>query len=606
MADGNVSSEVNIAEARKPLRLWPGVAAALLLWLVRFGVPLVKPGEVIIPIFGSLIGAVLIVLWWAFLSRAPWRERVGAILLIAAALALTPRILDKSIATAMMGMMFLFYALPVVATALVLWAVATRRVTGALRWATMIATVVVACAAFTMLRANGISGDGVADFAWRWSKTPEQRLVAQTILPPAVVIPVASVATKIPVETPAVTTHVEEPAPVAAAKSTDNWPGFRGPGRDGIVSGTHIKTDWSTSPPVELWRRPIGPAWSSFAVLGDLIYTQEQRGEDELVTCYNATTGKPVWAHRDAARFWEANAGAGPRATPTLSAGRVYTFGATGILNTLDARDGSVIWSRNAATDTSTKTPGWGFASSPLIYKDMVIVGVSGQLAAYDASTGAPRWVGPTAGDSYSSPQLVSIGGEPQIVLMSGAGATSVSPSDGKLLWQHLWKSDTRIMQPAMTVDGDLLMTSGDAMGGEGMRRLAFVHGPSGWTAEQRWTSTGLKSSFSDAAVLDGHVYGFDGGILACLDLKDGKRAWKGGRYGHGQLVLLRDEAVLLVLSEEGEIVLVKAAPDQFTELAKLPSIEGKTWNHPVVTGDRLLVRNGSEMVAYRLALAPR
>jgi len=146
-------------------------------------------------------------------------------------------------------------------------------------------------------------------------------------------------------------------------------------------------------------------------------------------------------------------------------------------------------------------------------------------------------------------------------------------------------------------------MTSGDAMAGVGLRRLAFVHGPSGWTAEERWTSTGLKSSFSDAAVHDGHVYGFDGGILACLDLKDGKRAWKGGRYGHGQLVLLRDEGVLLVLSEEGEIALVKAAPDQFTELAKLPSIEGKTWNHPVVAGDRLLVRNGSEMVAYRLAL---
>src|SRR5580698_8621733 len=139
MADGNVSSEVNIAEARKPLRLWPGVAAVLLLWLVWFGAPMVRPGEAIIPIFGGMIGAALIVLWWAIFSRAPWTERVGALLLAAAALALTPRILDKSIATGMMGMMFDIYAIPVVASALVLWAVATQRFTGALRWATMVA-----------------------------------------------------------------------------------------------------------------------------------------------------------------------------------------------------------------------------------------------------------------------------------------------------------------------------------------------------------------------------------------------------------------------------------------------------------------------------------
>ena len=161
-------------------------------------------------------------------------------------------------------------------------------------------------------------------------------------------------------------------------------------------------------------------------------------------------------------------------------------------------------------------------------------------------------------------------------------------------------------MQPAVTADGDLLITAGDAMGGSGIRRIAVAHGPAGWTTEERWTSAGLKPSFNDFVVHDGHVFGFDGGIFACIDAKDGKRKWKGGRYGHGQFVLLPDQDVLLVLSEEGELALVKATADQFTELARFPALEGKTWNHPVLVGDRLLVRNGEEMAAFRLSLSGR
>src|SRR5262249_37627369 len=298
------------------------------------------------------------------------------------------------------------------------------------------------------------------------------------------------------------------------------------------------------SPPVALWRRPVGPGWSSFAVRGGLIYTQEQRGPDEVVACYKLTTGEPVWAHRDSARFWESNGGPGPRATPTLNNGRVYAFGATGILNALNARDGAVVWSRNAASDTGTKVPTWGFASSPLVVGDIVIVAVAGELAAYDLGTGAGRWFGPAGGVSYSSPHRLTIDGVTQILLLSGVGVTSVALADGKPLWEHPWKGYP-IVQPALTANGDVLISVSD---NSGIRRLAVVHDPGGWRVEERWTSIGLKPYFNDFVVHKGHAFGFDGSILACIDLEDGKRKWKGGRYGNGQLVLLPDQDLLLVV----------------------------------------------------------
>ena len=563
---------------RQELRLRPGVVIVVLQWLARFGVPLVVPGAVIAGVAGGLFGGLAVVVWWAFFSRAPRSERWGAVVLMVVALVATRPLLHESMAMAGMGVLFFVYAIPVLSLAFVVWAVTCRRLPDGPRRAAMVATILLACGVWTLVRTGGITNDADTDFAWRWSETPEERLLAHAGDESMVLLSVP-----------------------AATDTGADWPGFRGPDREGIIRGVRIETDWSASPPVELWRRPVGPGWSSFAVRGNLLYTQEQRGDDEVVACYHVTTGEPVWRHRDATRFWEANAGAGPRATPTLSDGRVYTFGATGILNVLDARDGAVVWSRNAASDTDTEVPYWGFASSPLVVDDIVIVAVEGALAAYDLATGDPRWFGPDGGDGYSSPHLVTIDGVEQILLMSIAGATSVAPTDGTLLWEHAWPGNSRIVQPALTADGDILISRGVT---SGIRRIAVARGPGGWTVEERWTSNRLKPYFSDFTVHEGHAYGFDGSILASIDVDDGTRMWKGGRYGSGQLVLLADQDLLLVLSEQGELALVEAAPDQFTELARFAAIEGKTWNHPVLVGDLLLVRNSQEMVAFRLSLA--
>jgi outer membrane protein assembly factor BamB len=562
---------------RKPLRLWPGVVAAVLLLLFRFVVPAINPEAMIIGLIGMLVCLLAIFVWWLLFSRAPWSERLGAIAVMIVALFVTSRLIHVSIAGGAMGFLFWIMAIPLLSVAFVAWAVASRRLPDGPRRATMVATILIACGAWTLVRTGGFTANLDNDFHWRWSKTPEEQLLAQQGEEPTT------------------------PVAVAPAATGTDWPGFRGAERDGIVHGVRIATNWSTSPPVELWRRPIGPGWSSFAVRGNLLYTQEQRGADEVVACYNVDTGKPVWRHRDVARFWESNAGAGPRGTPTLSNDRVYTFGATGILNALDAATGNVVWTRNAASDTHKKLPGWGFASSPLVVGDIVIVAAAGSLAAYDRATGEPRWFGPDGGSGYSSPHLATIQGVKQILLLSGTGATSVTPTDGKRLWDYPLPPGARIIQPAFTAEGDVLINDGE---GNALRRIAVAQGPGGWTAQERWESFGLNPYFNDFVVHKGHAFGFAGTSIACIDLKDGERKWKDGRYGNGQLVLLPDQDLLLVLSEEGDLALVGATPDQFKEFARVPAIEGKTWNHPVLAGDVLLVRNGQEMAAFRLSRA--
>jgi outer membrane protein assembly factor BamB len=564
--------------------------------------------EFLLRVLGGFAGALAILVWWIGFSRAPWLDRLGALGVIVAALAGTAVLGDPS-----MLAWLLWYAAPVLSLALVLGAAAGRSLGDRPRRLVMAAAIVLPCAATLVLRSAGVTGNAGIDFEWRWTQTPEQRLLARADAPPDATLPRLDARHHEPVAPAAAGNEgaavaagagatAAPPAPGPAPDAAVRWAGFRGADRDSSVPGVRIETDWSASPPVPLWRRPVGPGWASFAVRGDVLYTQEQRGGEEIVSAYSVATGEPVWRHRDRVRFEEPMGGPGPRATPALAGDRVYTFGSTGILNALDAATGSVAWSRNPATDLDASIPTWGYSSSPLIVSELVIVAVGGTLAAYGRADGRLRWVGPAGGDSYSSPQLATIDGVQQVLLIGGAGTTSVTPATGKPLWTHPWDSRLPILpivQPALLEGGGVLIGDGIT----GVRRLALNRGGAGWTVEELWASNRLKPYFNDFVVHRGHAYGFDGAILAAVDLADGVRKWKGGRYGQGQLLLLPDQDLLLVVSEEGELVLVQAVPDRFTELARVPALTGKTWNHPVLAGDVLLVRNGEEVAAFRLAL---
>lgn len=380
------------------------------------------------------------------------------------------------------------------------------------------------------------------------------------------------------------------------------WPGFRGPNRDGVaLAGSYDSAALKNAFPLrQLWKQPIGAGWSSFAVVEPLIFTQEQRGEFECVVAYDFESGKERWVYADQNRFNEMAGGLGPRATPTFADGRLYVMGPSGILTCVDASTGRRIWRVEHAAGED-ETPQWGFAGSPLVHDGLVFVALEGinnlRLAAFDIGDGKLRWRAFGGADSYSSPQLATLAGVRQVLIFDGAGLASYDPASGNELWSYEWKEGMpKVAQPMVLGDSEVLIGMGY---GRGLRLLEVKKSGETWTVGQRWASDKLKPKFNDFVIHEGHAYGLDEGILACVSLKDGKRAWKGGRYGYGQVLLA--PPYLLVVSEAGEVALVDASPAEYREVAKSDAIRGKTWNHPVIAAGRLLVRNGDEVACFDL-----
>lgn len=380
-----------------------------------------------------------------------------------------------------------------------------------------------------------------------------------------------------------------------------DWPEFRGPRRDGIAVGESIRTDWAANPPTQVWRHPVGAGWSSFAVVGERIYTQEQRENDECVVCYQASSGARVWIHQDETLFDESMGGVGPRATPTVHAGRVYSLGATGILNCLDAFTGARVWSRDILGEIGRANLKWAMAGSPLIVDDVVIVSPNGGLAAFDKKTGKAVWTNKRQDGSYSSPVVETIAGQRQVLLFGGLGVAGYDIQSGAELWKSIeWKNGPRINVALPIVRDERWVFIGTDYG-TGSLLLDVQHDGSKWTAGvEKELPNQFRLKFNDAIYKDEMLYGADDGILSCIDYKTGKRQWKRGRYGYGQLLLIND--MLLVQAESGEVVLVEATPDEFREVTRFQAIEGKTWNHPVVSRGRLFVRNAAEAACYDIS----
>jgi outer membrane protein assembly factor BamB len=558
----------------KPLRVLPGIVLVIILWVFRYGLPVVFPSALVVAVLGSIAICLLILIWWLAFSRVPPLERwVGAALLLVAMIS-TRQFVDVSLQTSGQGMLYYIYALPVLCLALVVWAAIRKYLSVGMHRPSLVVVLLLASGFWTLLRIDGITGDFNIDLEWRWAPTDEERLLSS--------------------QGEEYNKDVSMPLPVNQAVV---WPGFRGSERNSVIPDVRVSTDWKKNPPETLWKKAVGPGCSSFAIWGDLFYTQEQRGEVELVTCYHLQTGELLWKHADSVRFWDSHAGAGPRATPTIYGSTVFTVGATGLLNALDASNGKRLWSRDILKDADVDHSGWGCSASPVVVNDRVIVAAVGRLVGYEMDTGDLAWIGENRGDSYSSPQLVTIDSVQQVLLQSGAGLISVHPFDGSVLWEYAWPGESRIVQPALFSENGFYVPDGTGMR---LKRVRIERSTEPWTFTELWTSNRIQPNFNDFVVHKGHIYGYRGMQLVCVDGENGERTWAGDRFG-GQILLLEEQDLLLILTEEGDVVLVKAIPDAYEKVAKMSALFGRTWNHPAMTGDVLLVRNSQEMAAFRL-----
>ena len=396
---------------------------------------------------------------------------------------------------------------------------------------------------------------------------------------------------------------VAAPAPAArpAAAPALFWTDFRGPRRDGVYRDA-INTSWPDRGLTPLWKQPVGGGYASFSVARGRAFTIEQRGPDEVVAGYDVLTGRELWTNSWSTLFTEFMGGDGPRATPTWFDGRVYALGAKGELRCLDEATGRVLWRVNILEDNGATNLDWGMAASPLIVDDTVIVlpgGPGGRsIVAYDRRTGARSWSALDDKAGYSSPMLVTLAGVRQILVFSASRLMGVTPTGGDVLWEYPWStmSDVNVSQPLLLGDNRVFLSSGYGTGAA-VLELAAVDGKV--SAREVWRNTSMKNRFTSSVLHEGVIYGLDESILAAVDARTGELKWKGGRYGYGQVLLASGH--LIVLTEDGDLTLVKATPDRHEELAQFPVLEGKTWNHPAMAGGYLLVRNLAEMAAFDL-----
>ena len=383
-----------------------------------------------------------------------------------------------------------------------------------------------------------------------------------------------------------------------------DWPQFRGVNRDGVSAETDLPRSWPAEGPRVVWKRAIGEGFSGISVVGDRLYTMDSDGAAEYVVALDAASGKEVWRVPAGPKLIDGT-GNGPRMTPTLDGGTVYALGSHGRLLALKAADGAKIWEVDLPQAFAAKRPNWGYSGSPLIDGDLLVLEVGGKdgrgVVAFEKGTGKVRW-GALDGDAaYASPVLMTIGGIRQYVVPRRAGSQTVAlRPDGSVLWTH--PAPFSVIASALLIPPDKVYVSGGDDAGAVLVRIETAGGKA--TVQELWKTRAMKNHFNNAVLVGSHLYGFDNATFKCLSVATGEPAWASRGLGKGSL-LAADGNLLIVLSDQGTVLLVEATPAAYTELARFQAMEGKAWTAPSLANGRLYLRDHDEIVALELTAPP-
>ena len=425
-----------------------------------------------------------------------------------------------------------------------------------------------------LVKIDGHTGSFFPQLSWRWSKESAT-------------------------EMPELTGKMADEGEVIETSGSAYFPRLLGENMDNRVSGELLPDGWEGMEPEELWRIEMGEGWSAFAVAGQFAYTMDQRGTVETTTCYELQTGNAVWTHAEKVRFEEAMGGDGPRSTPTVADGKVYSLGATGILNCFDARTGKLIWGKDILKEADQGIPKWAKSCSPLVVDGKVVVTLGSKadknLAAFAVDTGELIWRSGDYPSSYASPVIATLAGKRQVVAIQQKAVAGYEIETGEELWSFpIGNPQSNCASPLIV--GDTVITSSGY--GYGTHRIQVEKTEEGFEAKELWRSLKLKAKFADMIFKDGYLYGLNDGRLTCLNLEDGKSAWRGGNYGHGQILGVGE--YMIVQSERGGISVIGLNPNEEEVVSEFDALDHRTWNHPVLAGRILLVRNDREAVAFQ------
>jgi len=372
-----------------------------------------------------------------------------------------------------------------------------------------------------------------------------------------------------------------------------DWPCFLGPNHNSTSDETGFKKEWKSQPRI-VWERKLGSAFSSFAAVGDRIYTCGQADGQQVLYCLNADTGDVIWSKPFEKEYKEEH-GDGPRATPTVDSGRVYVLGAFGRLICVDADTGKDIWEKQFSNK-----PTWAYSGSILIEGDMAIASAGwkeGSLVAYNKQTGEQIWKAGEEAVGYATPFPFTYSNIPMIFGFMGNSAMIVRASDGTVLWKLPWRTDWDVNAAAPLFHDDYMLISSGYSTGVTLIQFGTVEDKIGFKTV--WNSDVILAKFQSPVYVDGNVFVSDQNALKCVEFLTGKELWKKPRIRNGTLLVA--DGHLILLTENGKLQIAKPSGEDFKPITDVQILDGKCWSQPVLHHGRLYARNLERMICLDL-----